>query len=184
MLHVEFRTFPVLKTKRLLLRQIIPSDAHDLFLLRSHEATNLYLDRDLPQSVEEMDKFIAAISETYTNNNGITWAITLANENRLIGTAGFWRIDKTNHRAEIGYMLHPDHWRKGIITEALEAVLDHGFGELKFHSVEANLNPENVASRKTIEKMGFVKEAYFKENYHYNGNFLDSLIYSKIAPKG
>src|SRR6218665_175530 len=183
MLTIEFGTFPILRTKRLVLRQLVPADAPDLFRLRAHEGTNLYLDRDVPKSVEEMEKMIATITETYNKNEGITWAITLGNENKLIGTAGFWRIDKTNHRAEIGYMLHPDHWQKGIITEALKAVLDHGFREIKFHSVEANLNPDNEASRKTIEKQGFVKEAHFKDNYYHNGIFFDSLIYSKIAPK-
>jgi ribosomal-protein-alanine N-acetyltransferase len=52
---------------------------------------------------------------------------------------------------------------------------------MKLHSVEANVNPGNIASASLLKKHGFVKEAYFKENYFFNGNFHDSEIYSLLA---
>jgi ribosomal-protein-alanine N-acetyltransferase len=51
---------------------------------------------------------------------------------------------------------------------------------MNLHSIEANINPENIASRKLLEKTGFVREAYFKENYFFNGKFIDSEIYSLL----
>jgi ribosomal-protein-alanine N-acetyltransferase len=66
--------------------------------------------------------------------------------------------------------------------EAIQAVLNYGFSELKLHSVEANINPVNEASRRLLEKNNFVKEAHFKENYYFNGSFSDSAVYSLINP--
>ena len=89
-------------------------------------------------------------------------------------------MQKEHYRAEIGYLLHPDYQQKGIMDEALKAVIKYGFETMQLHSIEANVNPANAASMKLLEKNGFVKEAYFKENYFYNGQFLDSVIYSLL----
>ena len=66
----------------------------------------------------------------------------------------------------------------------MKVVLDYGFNTLKIHSLEANVNPGNAASIKLLERNGFVREAYYRENYYYNGHFLDSAIYSLINPFG
>lgn len=76
--------------------------------------------------------------------------------NELIGTIGFWKIDKENHWAEIGFLLHLGHQRKGIMQEAVAAVLSYGFSAIKLHSIEANINPANMASKKLLKKNGFV----------------------------
>ena len=68
------------------------------------------------------------------------------------------------------------------MQEAIEAVLDYGFTAMQLHSVEANVNPANEASKKLLDKNNFIQEGYFKENYYYNGEFLDSAVYSLISP--
>ncbi|MCO4291627.1 GNAT family N-acetyltransferase [Solitalea sp. MAHUQ-68] len=182
MLTINFGEFPVLHSNRLKLRLIQPSDAQKLFELRSHEQVLKYLDREPPKSVEEITELINQIRNSYFENEGISWVITLAENDTLIGTVGFWKINKEHHRAEIGYMLHPDHWKNGIMTEALNTVLQHGFENIRFHSVEANVNPSNNPSINLLKKLNFVQEAYFKENYYAKGKFLDSVILSLITP--
>ena len=110
------------------------------------------------------------------------WGITLKESDTVIGTICYWRMQKEHYRAEIGYALHPAQQGKGMMDEALKAVLQYGFETMQLHSVEANVNPANEASRKLLERNGFVKEAHFRENYYYNGQFLDSVIYSLITP--
>jgi ribosomal-protein-alanine N-acetyltransferase len=68
------------------------------------------------------------------------------------------------------------------MQEAMTVVLEYGFNTIKLHSVEANVNPNNTRSIQLLEKNGFVREAYHRENYYYNGHFLDSAIYSLIDP--
>jgi ribosomal-protein-alanine N-acetyltransferase len=98
----------------------------------------------------------------------------------MLGFIGFFSFEKENHRAEIGYMLFPENFRKGIMLEALEAVVQFGFNSLNLHSIAANINPLNTASAKLLEKADFKKEAYFRENYYFNGKFLDSIIYCRV----
>jgi ribosomal-protein-alanine N-acetyltransferase len=66
--------------------------------------------------------------------------------------------------------------------EALKAILDYGFQEMGLHSVEANVNPSNLASIRLLEKNHFIREAYFRENYFYDGRYIDSAIYSLLNP--
>ena len=118
------------------------------------------------------------INAKIENNEGINWAITYKGSPKLIGILGHYRIKPEHHRAEIGYMLHKEHNGKGIITEAVQEVVKYGFNEMKLHSIEAIIDPENFGSEKVLQKCGFIKEAHFKENEFFEGRFIDSVIYS------
>lgn len=180
MLQLKFDVFPILETERLLLRELTKEDAHDLFLLRSDPEVLRYVDREPLQTIEEAEGLIQRIQTSFANADGISWAVCLKETNEFIGLVGLWRIIKEHFRAEIGYTLMPQYWNKGYVTEALNAVIPYGFKQMKLHSIEANISPENAASIRTAEKLGFVKEAHFKENYYFRGQFLDSLTYSLI----
>lgn len=182
MLHPGFRPFPELITERLKLGRITKNDVDELFLLRSNPNTMQYIDRPPAQTPDDAHKLIRVIEDLLAAGDGITWGIYLKDQPELIGTIGLWRIIKEHHRAEIGYLLHPAWQRKGLTHEALIKVLEYGFSVLKLHSVEANVNPLNKASICLLEKNGFVREAWFKENYYYNGVFKDTLIYSLLTP--
>ena len=178
--RIDFSKFPYLSTERLNLRPVEIADVHELFLIRSDEQVMKYIDRPLAKATEDAKALIQVIIDGLNANEAITWAISLKKEPKLIGTIGFWRIIEEHYRAEIGYVLHPEFQGKGIMQEALEKVLDYGFNILKLHSIEANVNPNNAASIKLLERNRFVKEAYFRENYYSNGKFLDTVIYSLI----
>lgn len=181
MLEFNFTPFPTLVTGRLKLRQMSLADSGDHFLLRTNDAVLTYLDRP-KETLERTDEVLRDIIGGVEKNESIIWAITLKDDPKLIGTAGFWRATRAHHRAEIGYMLLPEYWQSGIMSEAIRPVLKYGFEKMKLHSVEANVNPENAASRRLLEKFGFRQEAYFTENYHHDGKFLDSVIYSLLLP--
>lgn len=180
MLKVNFSPFPILETERLVLREITDNDVHDVFVIRSSPEMMRFLDRPLAKELNDAQNLIDTIKNLLSKNDGITWAVTLKGENKVIGSFGFWRIDKANYRAEIGYLLHKDYWGKGLMQEAMNIGINYAFNTLGVHSIEANINPKNVASIKTAERNGFAREAYFKENYYYNGKFLDSAIYSLL----
>jgi ribosomal-protein-alanine N-acetyltransferase len=178
---VSFTPFPVLHTERLILRAPVQKDAGAVFNLRTDSDTLKYLDRAAMDSIAEAKSLIDKMCEDAVMNEGINWAIALkANPDELIGTIGYWRLIKAHFRAEIGYMLLKDYTNQGLMKEALKAVIAFGFGPLKLHSIEANINPQNLASEKLLQSVGFIKEAYFRENYFYDGKFSDSVIYSLI----
>lgn len=183
MLTVNLFPFPQLSTQRLILKQITPADAPALFVLRSDKNVMQYIDRPLAQTKDDALALIQVVTDLLEKNEAITWGIFLKEGSPLMGTIGFWRIQKEHYRAEIGYLLHPSLQRKGLMTEALKSVLEYGLQTIRLHSVEANVNPGNTASIGLLEKNGFVQEAYYRENYFYNGRFMDSAIYSLLAPK-
>ncbi|WP_165958199.1 GNAT family N-acetyltransferase [Segetibacter sp. 3557_3] len=180
MLNLNFSPFPELTTHRLHLRGILPGDDERLFLLRTNDEAMRYLDRYSPKDLNDVHAYIQTIEDGIARNTAIVWAIALKEDPRLIGTIAFHQIDKQNARAELGYMLMPEFWNKGLATEALQKIIGVGFNQFGFHSMIANINPGNEASRKLLLKAGFVKEAYFREDFYFNGRFIDSEIYALL----
>ena len=182
MLELNFSPFPEIKTERLILRRMTDADAPEILFLRSDETVMKYIDREKPKSLEEAIAFIQKVNVNIDKHESIMWAIALQDKpDTLIGNIGFWRIINQHYRSEIGYMLHPDFWGKGIMKEALLAAIDFGFKQMNLHSIEAHINPENTASGMLLEKTGFVREAYFKEDFYFRGKFIDTAIYSLLA---
>jgi len=181
MLEPNFSPFPEMQTERLLLRCLKHTDGPELLFLRSDDAVMKYIDREKTKTLEEAEAFVTRILENLHNNDGIMWAVALRhNPEKLIGTIGFWRLIKQHYRAELGYMLHPQHWGKGIMKEAVLAAVDYAFTGMKLHSIEAHINPDNIASGLVLEKAGFTREAYFKEDFFFRGKFIDTAIYSLL----
>ena len=183
MLEVNFSTFPELSTSRLLLRRLNTTDAEQLFTMRSDKKVMKYIGKKPMETIDEAKDFINTINELVDNNSGINWAMSLKEQpGELIGLIGIWRLIKPHYRAEIGYMLLPEYWRKGFTKEAILKVIDYGFNEMKLHSLQGNINAINIASAKSLESTGFVREAFFKEDFFYEGKFEDTKIYSILNP--
>jgi len=181
MLEPNFSPFPTIITERLSLREITTADANEIFFLRSDSGLLTYLDKAPEKSVDETIAFIGRIKKNLEDNEGILWGIALKGSDTIIGSICYWQMQKQHYRAEIGYVLHPVHQGKGIMDEAIKAVIKYGFETMQLHSIEANVNPANKSSMNLLERNGFVKEAYFKENYYYDGKFIDSAIYSLLT---
>jgi len=182
MINLNFNPFPILETERLRLRAITVDDKNEMFALRSDKEIMQYIARPLTKTVEETVEFIKSINENIEKQEYINWAIALKSNNKLIGTVGFYRVQKENCRAEVGYMLHTNFHKQGIMQELMPVVLEYGFKQIKLHSIEAVIDPRNKASENVLLKQGFVKEAHFKENFFFDGEFLDSVHYSLITP--
>jgi ribosomal-protein-alanine N-acetyltransferase len=172
-----FDQFPNIETKNLILESFTIQDAEELFKIRSDNRVTKYLDRNNHKTVEESKTMIQGIIQSYKDKTGINWIIREKGSLKVVGYIGFWSLIKENVRAEIGYALKPEYWGKGYMSEALFKVIEYGFKEFELHSIVGNVNPENKSSIKILEKFGFKKEAHFREDYLFNGKFLDSEIY-------
>jgi ribosomal-protein-alanine N-acetyltransferase len=181
MLSPNFNPFPVLTTERLILRRFTYDDAADLFEMRSNETVMQYINRPINKTIDDAVGLIDVIEDLLSKNDGITWCICLKNNNKYIGSIGFWRIEKDRYRAEIGCLLNPVYQGQGIMQEAVTAAVNYGFNVLKLHSVEARVSPGNFASIKLLLKNNFVQEAYFKEDHLHNGRFEDTMVYSLLT---
>jgi ribosomal-protein-alanine N-acetyltransferase len=175
-----FNSFPEFESERLMFRKILLNDAKDLLLIRSNDDVMRFMDVIRFESIADAEKMIRSVEESYNKEDGINWAIIEKHSNSFVGYFGFFRIIPEHCRAEIGYALKPECWGKGYMYETINRMVRFGFDEMKIHSIEANVNPLNERSKKVLERIGFKKEAYFRENYLFNGEFLDSIIYSLL----
>jgi ribosomal-protein-alanine N-acetyltransferase len=172
--------FPIIATERLTLRELRTDDAPALHALFSDPDMMRYWGTP-HDSLARTEAMIASISEAYRERRGIEWAVTFETTGEVIGKVCHHRLMRDHFRSEIGYILAKQHRGQGFIHEALRAVIAFGFAALKLHSIEAQLDPENVRSARLLERLGFVKEAHLKENYFVHGGFVDTAIYSLLA---
>ncbi|WP_298222952.1 GNAT family protein [Flavobacterium sp.] len=172
--------FPEIETPRLLLRRLDKNDAEQIMVLRGDAENMRFIPRPLVTNTEQALDHFAMIDAKIENNEGINWAITLKGNPKLLGIIGHYRIQPEHYRSEIGYMLSREFHGKGIITEAIEAILVYGFDVMNLHSVEAIIDPDNIASERVLQKNGFVKEAHILENEFFDGKFWDTVIYSLL----
>lgn len=178
MLYLNFDPFPVLETSRLCLRAIQERDVNEVFLLRSDKELMKYIPRPIANDIDDAIEHIKMVSSIIAKNEGLNWAITELNSNLMIGIIGFYRLRPENFRGEIGYMILREYQNKGYISEAIAKTLDYAFNNIGFNSIEAVIDPENIASERVLIKNGFRKEGHFRENEFWNGKFLDSVVYS------
>ena len=176
-----FKHFPTLESERLLLRKLELTDAPEIQSIRSDERVMKYMDSERQSTEEHSERFISMKLKMYQENTGIFWAIIEKSTNTFIGDFSFFKMDHKNSRTEIGYTSKPEFWGKGYMQEAMTSIFNFGFDKLNLHNLEANINPGNDKSRAILIKMGFQKEAYFRENYYYDGKYLDSEIYSLLS---
>lgn len=175
-----FKHFLEFESARLRYRKIIFDDAKEIFSIRSNDDVMKYMDVPRHYSLSDSEELLRSIEDSYKNEKGINWAIIEKDSKAFIGYIGFIRIFSEHCRAEIGYALKPEYWGKEYMYETINRLARFGFEEMKLHSIEANVNPMNERSKKVLERVGFKKEAHFRENYLFNGNFLDSIIYSLL----
>ena len=170
--------FPTLLTPRLMLRQIIPSDAPALFANHSNAAAMPLFGSDplteLAQAHKLIETFEAARSWP---NPGIRFAIALKTQPELmLGSCGIFKQNRAWHSAILGYEVALNMRGRGIGKEAVSAVLDWAFATLKLNRIEAQVHPENIASMRLLTRLGFVREALQREAGFWGGRHQDLVL--------
>ncbi|WP_406686374.1 GNAT family N-acetyltransferase [Rossellomorea vietnamensis] len=172
--------YPVFETERLVLRQIAMEDVGFLYELY----TSLDVLRYFGMSpIESKDVAISMVEnyEKHLESGGpMRWAIVEKESNKMIGTCGFHGISKAYKRCEIGYDLHPGHWGKGIMGEALSPLLHYLFSEKGMIRIGAVIVPYNKASARVVEKLGFKQEGLLREYILQDDQAFDAYMYSLL----
>jgi ribosomal-protein-alanine N-acetyltransferase len=177
-LSAIFATFPTLETDRCLLRPLTPGDAADMLRLYSDPQVIRYLGKVPMVSLDEAAAKIESYHKLFQEQSAFVWAVTHRGDGQVMGTGLIWNINAAHFRAEIGYMLAPQWWGQGIMTEIMGILLSFAFETMRLHSLEAYIDPENGASRRVLEKAGFVQEAYYHEDFYnpVQKQFLDTAV--------
>lgn len=167
---------PEINTKHLLLRPFRESDLQDFFDCCRNPNLGKNAGWKPHDTLEESKEFLHSI---FLNQENI-WAIVCSENQHVIGSIGLISDPKReNPQARmIGYWLKENHWGKGLMSEAIRAVLDYGFQTLSLHLVTADCYPFNLRSQHVLEKCGFIYEGILhKAELTYNGEIYDHLCY-------
>jgi ribosomal-protein-alanine N-acetyltransferase len=169
-------TFPDLKTERLALRPLSKGDGPAWFEIFSDDRVMHYWSRAPIKSLAEAESLLQQELDWFESGSSISWGIALAESNLIIGKITLFQFSEQNRRAEIGYILGYPHWGNGYMSEAIEPVIDYAFTTLKLHRIEADTDPENLASLALLEKFGFQREGYFRERWWLKDKWADSVM--------
>jgi len=147
-----------IETKRLLLRELLPSDDRGMFELDSNPEVHRFLGNKPVKNIEESRVYIENVRQQYLDNGIGRWAVILKETNEFIGWSGLKLIkDSVNDHQnfhEIGYRFIQKHWGKGYATEAALAFIDYGFNDLKIDVIYAYADKGHPGSRNVLEKLG------------------------------
>lgn len=170
-----------LETERLMLRQIEKSDAEAVFSYRSDALVNRYQGW-IPTSLSEVNYFINYKVSREINLPG-TWVqfvLVKKDTGELIGDIGVHFLSADTFQVEMGCTLNQLFHGKGYASEALKQVIHYLFNQLNKRRIIASIDPRNESSIRLYEKLGFRKEAHFRESILLNGEWVDDLVYALL----
>lgn len=171
----------IIETNRLLLKSFTPEDMNYIFenlpiseikTLLGHTSDDAYQKEALKQK------------QGYSsyNRSFVLFLLIDKETNKIIGRCGLHNWNKDHCRAEIGYSMEDEFFKnKGLMSEAVEAIIRFGFNELKLNRIEALVGVNNVPSLNIIAKNHFTKEGVLRKHYLLEDTFVDSVFFSLLA---
>ncbi|WP_412985695.1 GNAT family N-acetyltransferase [Pontimicrobium sp. IMCC45349] len=177
--RIHIKNFPILETKRFDLIEINDSHLENIFELYSDQRVTKYFDLIPLKNKSEAQREVDFYRKRFMDNIGIRWGIAFKNKTEIIGTLGYNKVIK-DHKGRIGYDLQYNYWGKGIMSEALEAIVNYGFDKLELNRIEAEVMQDNIGSEKLLTKLQFQKEGILKNWMYWNNDFYDITMFSLI----
>ena len=184
MLTDIFKKNMLINTQRLLLRPLFQSDAQDIYEIFSDKQVMKYYDLLPFESLERAKQQVEFFTQGFEQKTMLRWGIEYKDNSKLIGTCGFFAFNEDVKKAELGYELNSSYHGKGLMTEALGAILSHIFTQTDINRVEAYVEPPNIASQKTLEKLGFTKEGTLRQFERCRGELIDICVYGCLRSDG
>ncbi|HPF38540.1 MAG TPA: GNAT family N-acetyltransferase [Phycisphaerae bacterium] len=177
---IEGDKLPTITTERLRLRWIELADAQAMFEIFSNAQAMRYWCTTPWVEPSEGVEFVESVQRCFCQHTLFEWAVVTADSDKPIGTCTLASIDTDHRRAEIGFMLRPEFWGRGYMTEAVAALLDFSFSTLRLHRIEADVDPRNDASLRLLERLGFRREGRVRERWHVGDEINDGIILSLL----
>ena len=166
-----FSHLPELTTERLTLRRMMVLDTDDMYEYACRPDVTKYLTWHPHPDREYTREYLEYLGNRYSAGMFYDWAVIYEPDCKMIGTCGFTAFNCTSDSAEVGYVLNPEYWGKGIATEALTRVLQFAFEELKLNRVEARFMEDNERSRRVMEHVGMTFEGVLREAMLIKGSY-------------
>ncbi len=176
MILPEAPMLPTLETRRLRLRWLDTADLPALFAIFSDPEVMRYWSHEPLTDLAAAGELLAEIQGYFTRRELFQWGIVRREDNLVIGTCTLAQIASCHRRAEVGFALGRRSWGQGFASEALTELLRFAFEELDLNRLEADVDPRNEASLRTLERLGFRREGFLCERYFVGGELQDSVL--------
>ncbi len=174
----SYAYMPELDTARLRLRRLTMHDAHDIYRYSRDAEVARHVLWEAHRSIGDSRAYLRYMLRRYRNHEPASWGIEYRQTGEIIGTIGFMWIQADNAAAEVGYSLSRDYWNRGIMTEALKAVIAHGFGSMNLNRIEAQHETTNPASGAVMRKCGMLREGLLRSRLFNKGKYVDVELYA------
>jgi ribosomal-protein-alanine N-acetyltransferase len=170
----------IIETKRLKLTGFSPEDMSFIFENKSkNEIKKILGHRTEEDYLKEEYKYQNGYAAY--NRSFLLFLLSEKTSNTIIGRCGLHNWNKEHNRAEIGYNMLDENFKKqGFMTEAVRAIIDYGFNTLKLHRLEALVGSNNTPSLKIIENNHFIKEGLLRQHFYVADKYEDSVVFSLL----
>jgi [ribosomal protein S5]-alanine N-acetyltransferase len=172
-----FNDPPVLRTERLVLRQITEADGEGLFAIFADDEVTEHYAWETFTDVGQGHALAARTAEQFERREAIRWGLVHPASHRIIGTCGYTRWNQEDHFAMLGYDLARPYWRRGLMSEAVAAVVQFGFEQMALHRVEATVLTGNIASAVLLRRAGFQLEGVLRGRALQRETFRDMWMF-------
>ncbi len=169
-----------LTTPRLILRPLTEADVPALFTIFSHPEVMRYWSYPALSDIAQAQEMLQRIQASYREGSAVRLGIERRCDGVVVGTCALFNFHAASRRAEIGYALAREAWGAGVMHEALTALVTHAFTALALHRLEADIDPRNTASARTLERLGFQKEGHLRERWIVDGEISDTAWYGLL----
>jgi [ribosomal protein S5]-alanine N-acetyltransferase len=170
----------VIPTETLILRFLSEADLPAVYDIFSHPQVMRYWSYPPWTDRSQADQWLANVHEGYRTRDDLQLGIERRDDHVLVGTCTLFQFHVTSRRAEIGYALGRPYWGSGYMHNALQALLRYSFQTLNLNRLEADIDPRNTASARTLERLGFLKEGYLRERWIVNDEISDTVLYGLL----
>ena len=172
------KNLPTLETKRLILRKMTLDDARAVFAYASDPDVTRYVIWNMHRTIEDSKSFLRSLVEGYENAEAADWGIVCKENGRFIGGCGIAGWSLEHARAELGYVLSREYWGRGLMPEAVRAMIHFGFERMGLNRIEARCIAENAASEGVMEKVGMTHEGTLRQREFIKGAYQDIKLYA------
>lgn len=169
-----------LRTGRLVLRHLSQEDCDALFAIFAHIEVMRYWSTPPLTERAQVETRVRQFVEGYEKGTNLSLGIERAADGVLVGNCTLFDFHEASRRAQIGYCLGRPYWGQGYMHEALVALVNHAFDGLALHRLEADIDPRNLASQKTLERLGFQREGFLRERWIVDGEVSDTALYGLL----
>jgi ribosomal-protein-alanine N-acetyltransferase len=169
-----------IESEQLVLRLVAESDLPALLEVNSSEEVTALLPYATWSSLADGEAWLERMKGIQATGLALQFVVVLKSTGTAVGTCLLFRFEEGSGRAELGYVLGRAYWGRGLMQEALEALIGSAFGDMNLRRLEAEVDTRNRSSARLLRKLGFTKEGLLRQRWVSKGETKDMEMYGLL----